>query len=152
MIDEILTKYPQEENFLIEILLEYQKQKESKFLTEKEVKRIAEYLSLTESKVCSVVSFYTLLSTDYRGKNVIQVCRDVPCHLTDDTNILQTLKDELGIEVYETTKDKQFTLEFTSCLGCCNESPVMRINETVYTNLDSTMIKEIINKHREVKK
>jgi len=147
----LLGKYSKTEDSLIIILLELQNIKKSNFISEKELVEIANYLGVTESKVCSVMSFYTLLSTTEKGKHIIQVCNDVPCYLNDDINVLERIERELGIKVNETTKDKEFTLEHTSCIGCCNESPAMRIDNVTYTNLSPGKISSILHSVRGVK-
>ncbi len=144
----ILEKYPQSETYLIEILLEYQMTKNEHFISEEEIKTIAEHLSLTESKVSSVISFYTLFSKVPRGRYIIRVCKDVPCFLNSQTTILNSLEALLGIHVGETTENKLFTLEYTSCLGCCNKAPAMLINGTTYTNLTENKVKTIISDYK----
>lgn len=147
MLDKLLSNYPKEETYLIEILLDYQKKKTTNYISEKELATIASYFDLPESKVYSVMTFYTLLSTAKRGKNIIQVCRDIPCYLNESASVLNTLKDILEIDINETTKDNEFTLELTSCIGCCDESPSMRINEKTYTSLTPKKVKDIISSY-----
>jgi NADH-quinone oxidoreductase subunit E len=79
-----------------------------------------------------------------KGKYVIQVCHDVPCFVNDATSIYDKLVDLLEIEDGETSKDNMFTLEITECIGCCNESPAMRVNEQVYTRLTPENVDRII--------
>ena len=144
-IKEILNKYPKEEEYLIEILLEFQASKKNHYISSEDVSVIAEYLSIPESQICSVISFYTLLSMSPKGKYVVQVCHDVPCFVNDSTNIYEKLVELLGVKDGETTEDELFTLEITECLGCCNESPVMRINDKVFVNLTPAKVNKIID-------
>lgn len=148
LLDMILKKYPKKEEYLIEILLEFQDAKSTHFITEEEIKEIATYLQISEAKVCSVISFYTFFRTEQKGRHIIQVCCCVPCHVSSDVNVLKVLEKELGIEVGETTENKKFTLEKTSCLGLCDKSPVMRIDNKSYTNLTANKIKAILAEYR----
>ncbi|MBU0996987.1 MAG: NAD(P)H-dependent oxidoreductase subunit E [Firmicutes bacterium] len=148
LLDMILNKYPAQEDSLIEILLEFQDAKSSHFISEAEVKQIASYLQISEAKVCSVISFYTFFRTEQKGQHIIQVCRGVPCHVTADINIVKIIEKELGIKVDETTENKKFTLEYTSCLGLCDKAPVMRIDDKIYTNLTENKIKAILAEYR----
>lgn len=143
-LKKILQKYPKESEYLIEILLEYQQSKEKHFISSDDVLKISKYLDIPESQICSVISFYTLLSLKPKGKYVIQVCHDVPCFVNDATSIYDKLVDLLEIEDGETSKDNMFTLEITECIGCCNESPAMRVNEQVYTRLTPENVDRII--------
>lgn len=144
-IKEILKKYPKEEEYLIEILLEFQASKKNHYISSEDVSVISKYLNIPESQVCSVISFYTMLSMSPKGKYVIQVCHDVPCFVNSANNIYDKLVEELGVEDGETTEDKLFTLEITECLGRCNESPVMRVNDKVFVNLTPAKVEKIIN-------
>ena len=139
-LDNILAKYSRNEDRLVEILLDYQNTINTSYISEKKLIDIANYLGIPTSKVCSVMSFYTLLSSTPRGKYIIQVCHDVSCYVNDEINVLKIVEDKLNIKVNETTKDKQFTIEYTSCLGCCNESPAMRVHNQTYTLLTKEKI------------
>lgn len=143
-LDTVLKKYPKEQTFLIEILLDYQRNKPTQHVTENELKRIAEYLGVPESHVFSVVTFYSFFSMKPRGKFIIQYCRDVPCYVSDDINVKEQLENLLNIKTGETTKDNMFTLQYTSCLGMCDASPVIRVNDTIYKNVTVNKLKMII--------
>jgi len=151
VIQAVLSRFPREETYLIEILRAIIDAHPSHVITEAQMKEVAIYLNITESKVSSTVSFYSLLSDKPKGKYVIQVCRDVPCYVSDSTSIVSTLESLLAIKIGQTTYDGLFTLEFVSCLGCCDHAPAMRINATTYTDLTPTKVKAIIHGLREAK-
>jgi len=148
LLEDILLKYPPSEEHLIEILLEFQTQKETHYISEEEIAKIASYLHISESRVCSTNSFYSFFSDKPRGKHIIQVCKDIPCYVNDSFNVLETLQKLLGIHVGETTANKKFTLETTSCIGCCDNPPAIRIDGKMYTNLTVDKIKAIIAEYR----
>ena len=58
-------------------------------------------------------------------------------------------ENELGIKMGETTADKLFTLQFTSCIGACDIAPAAKIGEKVYGNLTKEDVKKIIQEYRE---
>ena len=148
-LEKVLTKYQPKADQLIEILLDVQDKKELKYLEEAEIELIANYLQIPASQVCSVMTFYTLLSDKPRGKFIIQICKDVPCYLNDDFNVLATVENALNIHLGETTKDKLFTIEHTACIGCCDEAPAMRINHQIYTNLTKAKVLRILEEYKE---
>ncbi|MBU1141120.1 MAG: NAD(P)H-dependent oxidoreductase subunit E, partial [Firmicutes bacterium] len=84
LLKEMLQKYPKTEDQLLEILLEYQTSKSNHYISKEEIIEIANYLGVAESKVCSVLSFYTFFSDKPRGKHIIQVCKDVPCYVSSE--------------------------------------------------------------------
>jgi NADH-quinone oxidoreductase subunit E len=145
ILREVLRKYPKKPEYLIEVLLEYQKSTENNYISREDVDSIAKYLDVPQSRVCSVISFYTLLSTEPRGKYVVQVCKDVPCFVNGGPTILKKLEEVLGVKEGETTKDFMFTLEITECLGMCNQSPSMRINDKIYAGLTPAEVEKVIN-------
>ena len=148
-LDTLLKMYPATEDYLIEALREYHIMKTDHAVSEHEIATIASYFHVTESKVCGVVSFYSFFSAHPKGKYVIRLCKDIPCFLNGSDTMLETLKSLLGIQPGETTKDALFTLEVTSCLGHCDHSPVLRINEKSYTDLTKDRIKAILSECRE---
>jgi NADH-quinone oxidoreductase subunit E len=147
-LKNIIEKHGRSPENLIQILLEYQADKDAGFISEDEIKLIASELNISESRVCGVMSFYSLLSTKPRGRFVIQVCNDVPCYVNGSLNVLRELEGSLKIKIGETTPDGIFSLEYTSCLGCCDISPAIRIEEELYGNLTSEKISEIISLYR----
>ncbi|TVP85634.1 MAG: NADH-quinone oxidoreductase subunit NuoE [Acholeplasmataceae bacterium] len=149
-IDKVLAQFPKTPDRLLEILLAVQGHHPQQYLPEDDLRKIASYLDIPESRVCGVVSFYTFFSTVPRGRHVIQVCENIPCHVNGAASIITTLGELLGVKPGETTEDGQFTLETASCLGCCDEPPVMRINDKVYHHLTPDKIKAIISEYREV--
>ncbi len=101
-------------------------------------------LDMPLSKLYGVVTFYSLFSTQPRGKHIIRLCDSPPCHLMGSDSILDFLKNYLKINVGETTQDGKFTLELSSCLGICAVAPAMMINDDMHGNLTPSKIKEIL--------
>lgn len=133
---------------LVSVLLEYQKTKNRHYLTQEDLKSVADIMELPESRVYSVATFYTLLATEPRGRHIIQLCRDVPCHVNGSFDVLEELETALQIRVGETTKDGLFSLEYASCLGYCEIAPVIRIDNKIYGNLNGEKLSGIIAEYR----
>ena len=50
--------------------------------------------------------------------------------------ILEAMKENLGLTgEQKTTDDLLFTLETVSCLGACGLSPVISVNDQIYTEM-----------------
>jgi NADH-quinone oxidoreductase subunit E len=150
-IIDVLKKYPASQSSLLEILLEIDRLKENHYISKEEVHIVAEYIGVRTSHVYSVLTFYTLLSTEPRGKHVIQVCKDIPCYVNDAFDVRKTLEKMLNISVGETSRDGLFSLEETACIGCCDEAPAMLVDLEAYTNLTHEKIAQILASYREVK-
>ncbi|MGC9383288.1 MAG: NAD(P)H-dependent oxidoreductase subunit E [Kosmotogaceae bacterium] len=107
---------------------------------------LSELMDKPTSRINEVLTFYTMLSTKERGKYIIRVCKSLPCHVANGKKVIDQLKKRLNIDFGETTEDRLFTLEQSSCLGLCGVSPVMLINDEAYGNLTPEKIEKIIDK------
>lgn len=141
------TVEPKGEN-LIAILHRIQDEEEYNYIPEKALNEVAEYFGMTPSEVYGVISFYSMLSVNPRGKYIVRVCTSAPCYVMGSTTVIDILRVVLGVEVGETTVDKMFTLEVSSCLGLCDGAPAMMINGTVYKNLTFEKIEKIVGRIR----
>jgi len=148
-IDKVIDSYKNEPSPLLEILREVQHV--YGYLSDDMLIAIAEKLGLPVSKVYGVATFYSLLSTRPKGRNVIRVCESAPCHVMGSETILQAVKDELNIDLGETTPDGLFTLESTSCLGICSVGPAMMVNDKLYGNLTRERVRMIIRQYADKK-
>ena len=105
------------------------------YLPEEAIELISERTGIATSEIMGVATFYTQFRFRPVGKYLIMLCQGTACHVNGSELILQTIRDELGIEDGETTEDGLFSLKCVACLGCCSLSPVMMINEDTYGSL-----------------
>lgn len=145
---KIIEKHGRTPENLLPILTEYQNCKDTNFLSEEEIKLVAKELNIPQNKVYSTISFYSLLSTKPRGKYIVQVCEDVPCYVNNSVNIVKELEEMLKIKMGQTTSDGIFTLEHTSCIGCCDMSPAIRIDGKLYGDMNKEKLAIIILEYR----
>jgi len=94
--------------------------------------------------VAGVVSFYSFFSTVPRGRNLIRVCLGTACYVRGGMAVLDSLKKELGIDVGETTEDREFSLEVARCFGACGLAPVLTVNDIVHHRVKPARINEIL--------
>lgn len=146
--EEIISKHPRTNDNLLNILHDLQNNHPEQYLTHEAMDKVAQYLNMTKSSVYGVVDYYSMLSTQPRGKYIIRLCISPVCHIKKASGMLAHLEQTLGIRAGETTSDKLFTIEVAECLGQCQEAPSMMINEKVYNNLTEERIKEIIAQHK----
>lgn len=123
-------------------------QEELGYLSEPAMHRVAAALELPPDQVYSVASFYSLFSTHPRGKYVIRVCENAPCHVKGASAIIAELEKALDIKAGETTPDGKFSLEFTSCVGICGVAPAIMVNEEVHGNLTPASIAQVLGQYR----
>ena len=108
---------------------------------------IAREMNISQTHVYSFITFYAMLSVKPRGKYIIRMCKSAPCHICGAAEIVQTIEELLGVKMGETTEDKRFTLEFCPCLGICETSPAIMINDKTYGNLTPDSVRSIIKQY-----
>ena len=143
---EFLRKYRGKPEALLSCL--YAIQEKDGYLSEENISSLAELLNLPKVEVYSVASFYSLFTLKKTGKYIIRICVSLPCYLNGSKEILEVLKEELGIEADQTTSDKKFSLETVSCLGLCDKAPAMMVNEKIYGNLNPEKVREIVQEYK----
>lgn len=141
-LDRVIARYKFEAGMLIRILQEAQDI--FGYLPADVQSYIAKELKLPISTINGVVSFYSLFSQEPRGKYIIGVCMGTACYVKGAQEILNTIKEELAIDVGETSMDKMFTLKATRCIGACGLAPVITINENVHGRLSPADIPSIL--------
>lgn len=105
---------------------------------------IADQLSIHPAEVYGVVSFYSFLSTEAKGKFVIRLCRTVSCQMQNNKIVARQLENELGIQFGETTENGRFSLEWSNCLGMCDQGPALLINDQIYTRITTDKVHQLI--------
>ena len=144
-VKEIVKKHGTTRNKLLDVLFDCQTQSDKSYLSKDVLFEVSKEMNIPESQVVGVASFYSLLSTKPRGRHIIQVCNDVPCYITGSMNLVEELQNILGIKMCETTDDGEFTLEYTSCIGCCDMSPAIQVGDKIYGNLTPDKLKSVID-------
>ncbi len=146
-VREIAKGYAEDKGNLMVILHEVQKAC-GNYLPTEVMKEVAKETGLPLNRLYGFVSFYSMFSTEKRGKHLIRICKDGPCNFSGGMTSAQLLKRELGAEVGETTDDGRFTVEETACLGTCTAAPAMMIDEVIYPNITPESLGEILKKYR----
>ena len=142
-IKEVVARYPRKEAAILPVL--HITQKEFGYISAKEEKLVAQVLGIEPIRVRELVTFYTMLNQEPLGKYHIQVCSNLSCSLLGADKLFDYLKEKLGVEHGETTKDKKFTLSLVECLGACEQAPCIMINSDYYGDLDKKKIDEILD-------
>jgi NADH:ubiquinone oxidoreductase subunit E len=145
-LDEVLAEYRGKPGALIPVL--QIAQGIFGFLPEKVLKRVALSLGKSYSEVAGVVGFYSFFSTVPRGRHLIRVCLGTACYVRGGKLLLETFKQELGIEVGGTTADGLFSLEVARCFGACGLAPTVMIDEDVLQRVKPLKVRGILEAYR----
>ena len=146
-IKKILEKYTNDKSNLIQILNEVQEN--YGYIPKHAQLAISEYLDLPMAEIYGVITFYSRFTLKPKGKYNIAVCLGTACFVKGSEKILDRLKEKLGIDVGQTTKDGKFSIEATRCIGACGLAPVFTINGEVYGKATPEMLDKVIDKYSE---
>ncbi|MCX7909420.1 MAG: NADH-quinone oxidoreductase subunit NuoE [Ignavibacteria bacterium] len=141
-VDTLVRKYGNGRESLLPILQDIQRK--FGFISDFAMQEVAHQLNIHPVEVYGVVTFYSFLSTEPKGKYVIRLCKTISCELAGKDAVANTLERELNLKFGETSMDRKFTLEYCHCIGMCDQGPAMLINESVYTKLTPSKVIEII--------
>lgn len=108
---------------------------------------IAEGLDVPLAEVYGIVTFYTQFSLNPKGQYPIGVCLGTACYVKGSGDILEKIKELLGIDVGECTEDGKFSLDATRCIGACGLAPVMTIGDDVHGRLTVDDVEDILKKY-----
>ncbi|HMN24318.1 MAG TPA: NADH-quinone oxidoreductase subunit NuoE [Ignavibacteriaceae bacterium] len=133
-IESYVNKYGKDRSSLLPVLQAIQRK--HSFVSDFAQQEVARFLDIHPVEVFSVISFYSFLHSKPTGRNIVRLCRTISCDMANKSKVVEAIERELGIKFGETTKDNRITLEYTNCVGMCDQGPAMIVNDRVYTKLD----------------
>ncbi len=143
---EVLDSYKGERGAVIPIL--QKAQEKLGYLPEEAVKEIARFLRTSESEIYGVATFYAQFRFTRPGEHMLKVCMGTACYVRGGELILDAVQRELDVEPGGTTSDFKFSMERVACFGCCALSPVMVVDNTVYSRMTPSKVKQVLNPYR----
>ncbi len=143
---EVLDSYKGERGAVIPIL--QKAQEKLGYLPEEAVKEIARFLRTSESEIYGVATFYAQFRFTRPGEHMLKVCMGTACYVRGGELILDAVQRELDVEPGGTTSDFKFSMERVACFGCCALSPVMVVDNTVYSRMTPSKVKQVLAPYR----
>jgi NADH:ubiquinone oxidoreductase subunit E len=123
-------------------------QAKSGYLSPALMTELAHSLDVPVNEVYGVASFYSFLNIKPPGRNVIRICRSVPCYLKENQAVIETVETEIGIKPGETSPDSRFSFELVNCIGVCDRAPAMLVNSDVHVDLTPSKILQILQSYK----
>lgn len=111
------------------------------------IEAIASVLQIPASDVEGVATFYSQIYRKPVGRHVIKYCDSVVCYLTGYENLQNVLEKKLNIKPGQTTPDGRFTLLPVCCLGNCDRSPSIMIDEDTYGPVTPEDIDQLLEQY-----
>ncbi len=115
------------------------------YLVKEVIDEIAVDMDIPTAHIWGVATFYHYFHLTPQGKHQISICLGTACYVKGAGQILDTLKQQLKVDVGQTTEDGLFTLQPARCLGACGLAPVMMIDDTIYGELTPQKTIDILN-------
>ena len=142
---EKMKEYPTQRSFLVPMLL--YTQDELGHLSDEAIAYIADKVGLSQLEIRNVISYYSMLTTEPRGRYHVQVCRNISCMLRGADQVWEHCQRRLGIGHKQTTPDGLFSLERVECIGACSWAPAMQVNYDFHETLTSEKVDEVLEKY-----
>ena len=147
-IDAVLAGFPDAgRQSLIPILQDVQDH--LGYLSRESIARIGTHLELPASKIFGVATFYNQFRFQPLGKYHVQVCRGTACHVKGSLSLLDALRQELGIDPGQTSRDGLFSLEVVACIGACGLAPVICVNGEFHADMTTQRVRHLVEEYRE---
>lgn len=145
MLMDVIERHKDSRGSLIPIL--HDAQEIYGYLPMEVQKVVAQKLDIPLANIYGVVTFYTRFLLEPKGKYNVSVCMGTACYVKGAGDLLEAVKERLGIDCGECTKDGKFSLEATRCIGACGLAPVLTVNEDVYGRLKVEDIDSLLAKY-----
>jgi NADH:ubiquinone oxidoreductase subunit E len=118
------------------------------FVSQEAMDLIGQEMQIPTAHVWGVATFYHYFNLTAPGKYVISVCIGTACYVKGAGEVMEAIKDELGIEEGETTADGMFSLHGARCLGACGLAPVVMVNDKMHGNLNRDTVRKLLKEYR----
>ncbi len=93
-----------------------------------------------------MLTFYTMFNLHPMGRNLLQICTSISCHLLGAGALVEHCKRRLGVGLEETTKDGKFTLVEVECIAGCDRAPSMMVNDKYYEPMDAAKLDQLLDR------
>lgn len=140
--ERLVKRYPTRESMILPAL--WLTQEQEGWVSQEAIAYIADRIGTFASKVYEAATFYTMYNLHPMGKYHICVCRTLSCWLRGKQELVDYLRDEVGVTPGNKTGDGRFSLEEVECLGHCGTAPVVQINGEFYENMDVEQLKSLL--------
>lgn len=140
---DVMPRYPTRQAAALPIL--HKLQEEHGWLPYQALEEAAEFMGVPASTVLDTATFYEEFWLEPKGRYVVWVCQSLSCELMGSNDLLDGLRDKLGVDVGETTDDGKVTLMTVECLGACGGAPCALVNEDLHERLTVDNFADVID-------
>ena len=109
---------------------------------------ISEILGIPASDIEGVATFYSQIFRVPVGRHIIRVCDSTTCYIGGHESVLDSIKNEIGIEPGQTTADNRFTLIPVCCLGNCDKAPALMIDDDTFGDVQPGGVAQLLESYQ----
>jgi NADH-quinone oxidoreductase subunit E len=143
VMNSIVARYPRKRSAIMPLL--HYVQSISGFVTNEGIETISKVLEIETAEVSAVATFYTQYKRKPTGEYHIGVCTNTLCAIMGGDQILDALKDHLGLENDGVTADGKVSIEHIECNAACDYAPVVMANWEFYDNQTVASAKALVD-------
>lgn len=137
----ICARYRNDPHRMLDILRDVQDR--FRCISRLSMQTVASKTGLTQVAVEGVASFYAFLSLEPKGRVTIRLCDDIIDRFAGLSAVTEAFVKELGVGLGRTSADGAYSLEYTPCIGMCDQAPAAMINDVVVTRLTPEKVRRI---------
>lgn len=113
-------------------------------ISDEAIRIVADDFHIQPAEIFGLASLFTRLAPQPKGKYKVMICDGLACDSQSKGKPLTYLQNKLGINPGETSLDGLFSLELTQCMGLCDQGPIVKINNQIFTKVTPQIIDTII--------
>ncbi len=143
-IERILSRYPTRQAALLPIL--WVAQETWGWISKEAAEEVARIVQVSPAHVDGVLTFYTMYNLRPVGKNLLQICTSISCHLAGADRLIERCRERLGVALGETSRDGKFTVIEVECIAGCDKAPSVMVNDTYHEPIDERALDALLDK------
>ena len=106
-------------------------QRDFGYLPAEQLQLLAAKIRIPVSQIHAVASFYPHFHLSPPPRVDFRICADMSCHLRGGDKVKSALES-----AFQTADAKEISIRDVSCLGRCDQSPAVMINDTIYVQVN----------------
>lgn len=108
---------------------------------------IGAILGVPASDIEGVATFYSQIFRQPVGRHIIRVCDSMTCYIGGHESVLESLSQQLGIGLGQTSPDGRFTLLPVCCLGNCDKAPALMIDDDTFGDVGPDDVSRLLESY-----
>lgn len=105
---------------------------------------ISSILGISASDIEGVATFYSQIFRQPVGRHIIRVCDSMTCYIAGHESVVESISQQLGIGLGQTSSDGRFTLLPVCCLGNCDKAPTLMIDDDTFGDVQAEAVTQLL--------